>query len=174
LENAVQRAPRAIRKLAVAAILCLLAAGLFPGDSWAATVTLTFKEPVKGSTFVYVDKAPKGKSLFGIPLTSSPGDEIIQSSPLEVKGKRVGKLRAVCTATRAGSNRNLASGEFMCEVFAKVPGGALFMVSPLTDRRAGTEGAVTGGTGIYAGATGTFLIEESQNFSTNTITLLTE
>lgn len=35
-----------------------------------------------------------------------------------------------------------------------------------------TEGAVTGGTGTYAGATGIFVSKEGRGSSTDTITLL--
>jgi hypothetical protein len=78
----------------------------------------------------------------------------------------VGKIRVVCTATSAGNTRNLVGAGFVCTGIARIPAGTLVLVAELR------EGVVTGGTGAYAGATGTFVPKEGKGSSTTTITLL--
>jgi hypothetical protein len=135
----------------------------------AASTVLVFREPHRGSTEKFVD-------LF--PLVSrrhpgfSPGDELLFTNRLERRGRRVGRIHVICTATQRG--RNPIRAGFMCNILANVPGGTLVMVSPYAERgnSNGREGAVVGGTGRYAGARGTFDDEQGRRFDTNTIRLL--
>jgi hypothetical protein len=140
-----------------------------------ASTTLTFKEPSKGATYGFIDVAPKSPKFFGIPKRYSPGDEMTFGGRLESGGRTVGKIGGICTATRFASSRNTVGAGFVCTALAKVPGGSLVLVGP-PDAEDGSnpaaEGAVTGGTGKYAGARGTFAVKESAFFDTNTITLL--
>jgi hypothetical protein len=155
-----------------AGIGCCLVVLALAGTALAASTTLTFREPEKGATFAFVDNPPRSPHAYGIPKRFSPGDEFIFTNPLEAEGKRVGKIRAICTAAQAASVNNLIAADFICNALAKVPGGTLVLVAPLTDPDGGTEGAVTGGTSQYAGAHGTFVVKEGRGFDTNTITLL--
>lgn len=135
----------------------------------AGTKTLVFREPHRGSTERFVDQFPLvGRRHQGF----SPGDEFLFTNRLEQKGRRVGRIHVVCTATQSG--RNAIRAGFMCNILATVPGGTLVMVSPYAERGNpnGREGAVVGGTGRYAGARGTFDDEMGRKFDTNTITLL--
>lgn len=154
----------------VVALASCLAALAFAGSASAASTTLTFKEPEKGSTFAFIDNAPKSQLQHGFPTKFSAGDEILFTNPLEAEGKIVGKVRVACTATKTASSKSFAAAGFLCTGIAKVPGGTLAFATMLSEGT--TEGVITGGTGTYAGARGTFVVKESKDFSTNTITLL--
>lgn len=158
------------RLVAVVGLLGCLAALAFSGTAAAATTTLTFKEPEKGSTFAFVDNAPTSKRKHGFPTNFSAGDELIFTNPMEAEGKLVGKLRVVCTATKNASSKSLASAGFICTGIAKIPGGTLVFAAELSEGN--TEGAITGGSGKYAGARGSFISKEGKGSSTTTVTLL--
>jgi hypothetical protein len=170
------RSPRSLIRptlvVALAGLTFLLTAGL-ASAAGTATTTLTFNEPEKGSTFTYVDVAPTAPKKHGFPTAISPGDQLILTNPLTEGGKTIGKLRAKCTATAAvkttGQNSSLQA-HFICEGVFTLPGGTLYGNASIV--KGGTEGAITGGTGRYAGASGTILSKEMKGGSTTTITLL--
>lgn len=158
------------------AALAFLAATLVdaPG-AWAATTTLTFKEPEKGSTFTYVDVAPTAPKVSGFPVSISPGDELVLTNPVTERGNVIGKLRATCTATTAVAKITkdaFAQAHFICEGVYTLPGGSLFVNARIL--RSGTEGVVTGGDGKYAGARGTFLSKEARGGTDTSVGLLSE
>lgn len=165
---------RTIRNLgrlaAVVGLLGCLTALVFGGTAAAATTTLTFREPEKGSTFAFVDNAPTSKKKHGFPANFSAGDELIFTNPMEAEGKLVGKLRVVCTATKNASSKSFAAAGFICTGIAKIPGGTLVFAAELSEGN--TEGAITGGSGKYAGARGSFISKEGKGSSTTTVTLL--
>jgi hypothetical protein len=103
-------------------------------------------------------------------VSISPGDELIYSTPLAMEGKVVGKDRIVCTATSAATTKNPESAGFSCTGIVKIPGGTLILVGKA--KEGPTEGAITGGTGTYAGARGTFVSREGRGSSTITVSLL--
>lgn len=129
---------------------------------------LTFVEPEKGGTFRFVDAAPKAKLKHGFPTRISPGDEVIFTNPMEAEGKRVGKLRASCTATSEA--KKFGSAGFVCTGIAGFSNGTLVYSALLTEGNT-TEGAITGGSGIYAGAHGVFVSKEGKKTSTTTVRL---
>jgi hypothetical protein len=131
--------------------------------------TLVFKELEKGSTFHFVDNSPKATLKNGV-ASFSPGDMLISTNPLAIEGKVVGKSRVICTATTAGNTKNPDSAGFSCSGIAKLPGGTLILVGEA--REGPSEGAITGGTGIYAGARGSLISKEGKGGSTVTVTLL--
>jgi hypothetical protein len=152
----------------------VVAVGLV-GSAGAAQkqTTLTFKEPEKGSTFTYVDVAPQAPTKHGFPTAISPGDQIVITNPLTEGGKTVGKLRARCTATAAAktsSSEPFVAAHFICEGVFSFGGSAIFGNARIV--KGGTEGVVTGGTGKYAGASGTILSKEGKGGNTTTIALL--
>jgi hypothetical protein len=162
---------RSISRLGIPAALAIGAALFaFVGTASAATTTLTFKEPEKGSTFAFVDNAPTSKKKHGFPTRFSAGDEVIFTNPLESEGKIVGKIRVVCTATNNASSKNFAAAGFVCSGIARIPGGTLVYAAELAEGN--TEGAITGGSGKYAGASGSFLSKEGKGSSTVTVTLV--
>jgi hypothetical protein len=134
----------------------------------AKETTITAVEPEKGSTFNFVDNAPKSKLKHGFPARFSAGDQVIFTSPVEIEGKRVGRNRVVCTATTTA--RKFEAAGFVCDGIAKLSNGTLVFAAMLTE--GSTEGAITGGTGTYAGAHGTFVSKEGKNSSTTTVTLV--
>lgn len=164
--------PRWVVAIPLAAMAVVVA---MVGSAGAAQVqtTLTFKEPEKGSTFTYVDVAPKAPKKHGFPTAISPGDEIVITNPLTEGGKTIGKLRARCTATAAaktGNSKAFLEAHFICEGVFSFGGSSIFGNARIV--KGGTEGVVTGGTGRYAGVDGTILSKEGKSGSTTTITLL--
>lgn len=148
---------------------CAMAVALAAPASAETTVTKTivFQEPEKGSSFAYVDNAPKAKKEHGSPQTISAGDELVFQNPLTQKGKQIGHLEATCTATK--TSKQFEKAGFLCQgtfVFGK---GTL-VASALLGKN--IEGAITGGTGIYADARGTFKSIEKKHSSTVTVTLV--
>jgi hypothetical protein len=168
------RSPRSLTRTALALASLGLASLLVAVPASAAgTTTLTFKEPEKGSTFTYVDVAPTAPKKHGFPTAISPGDQLILTNPLTEGTKTIGKLRAKCTATASAkttSETAFLQAHFICEGVFTVPGGALYANASIV--KTGTEGAITGGTGKYAGASGTIISKEIKGGSTTTITLL--
>jgi hypothetical protein len=166
--------PRSLTRPTLVLALVGLTALLVAGPASAAgTTTITFNEPEKGSTFTYVDVAPTAPKKHGFPTAISPGDQLILTNPLTEGTKTIGKLRARCTATAAVKTIDSAAfldAHFICEGVFTFPGGTLFANASIV--KAGTEGAITGGTGKYAGASGTILSKEVKGGSTTTITLL--
>ncbi len=156
---------------ALAGLLGCVALALFAftGSAAAATTTLTFKEPEKGSTFAFIDNAPKAKLKHGFPNKFTPGDELIFTNPIETEGRRVGRLRVVCTATATSKNPEAAG--FICHGIAKLSNGTLVFEALLSGGNK-TEGAIIGGSGVYAGARGSFVSREGKGSSTTTVTLI--
>lgn len=162
--------PKLGRLAVLVGLVSCTALFVFSGSASAATTTLTFKEPEKGSTFAFVDNAPTSKKEHGFPTRFSPGDEVIFTNPLEAEGKLVGKIRVVCTATKSASSKHFAAAGFVCSGIAKIPGGTLVFAAELSEGN--TEGAITGGSGKYAGARGSFLSKEGKGANTVTVTLV--
>ncbi len=164
------RASKKIGRLCTTSVLlspCVFAV-LVSSASAIGGSTVTFEELDKGSTFHFVDNAPKATLKNG--ALFSPGDMLIVTNPLAMGGKVVGKIRTVCTATGAGNTKNPAAAGFDCTGIGRIPGGSLVLVGELGEGP--VEGAITGGTGIYAGARGTFVSRNGKSFSTTTVTLL--
>ncbi len=150
---------------------CAIVAALAPIA--AADSTLTFTEPEKGSTFKFIDVAPTAPKKHGFPTKISPGDELVLTNPLKQGNKTIGKLRGRCTAT-AGTKTNKPSAfvdaHFICEGVFTFGKSMLFGNAAIV--KGGTEGVITGGTGKYAGARGTFLSKEIKGGSTTTISFI--
>jgi hypothetical protein len=164
---------RAFKKIgpfiACSVILSLSVLAVFAARAGAiGATTLTFKELEKGSTFHFVDNPPEATLKNG--ALFSPGDMLVSTNPLSMEGRVVGKIRTVCTATGNGTTKNPAAAGFYCTGIAKIPGGSLILVGEAGEGPG--EGAITGGTGIYAGARGTFLSRPGKSSSTTTVTLL--
>ena len=148
---------------------CMLGAFLAPLAS--ANTTLTFKEPEKGSTFKFVDVAPQAPTKHGFPTAISPGDQIVITNPLTQGGKTTGKLRARCTATANAKGKNaFVNAHYICEGVFSFGKNALYANASIV--KGGVEGVITGGTGKYAGASGTLRSKEEKGGSTTTVTLI--
>jgi hypothetical protein len=110
--------------------------------------TLTLSESDKRGTFTPIGEASEN--------STPPGSGFAFSVPLLDSSQQVvGELNAVCTATKPGP-RLLGT----CSGTAKVPEGQLAL-NVGGDIGENITGAIVGGTGKYAGATGTFTSRSS-------------
>ena len=134
--------------------------------------TVTFTELDKGSTFRFIDNAPKTKVVRGNPKKISAGDAFVTTAPLaDPGGARIGELQAECTATH--TTRRFDKAAFICWGDFTFSDGSTMAanVAGLTGQV--TRGAILGGTGKYAGARGTFTsTEQSNGNSADVVTLL--
>lgn len=139
------------------------------GASAQAPATLSFKELSKGSTFAFVDNAPKSTAK-GEP-TASIGDLLVFTNPLvDTAGKRIGRLYFHCTAVVAARYANKAT--YACEGAVALGGGTLTTQVLLrsADIGATATGTVTGGTGVYANARGVVVSKTTRTGADDTIT----
>ncbi len=136
-----------IAVLAAGAGLALFAlAGCGSDKTHGSEGTLKLTEPGgKTGSFGVIGHPTRGKL--------SPGDGFAFSTPLQDSSKKtVGELNAVCIGTQP-SNPEALKGT--CSATATVPGGDLALNAGGTVGN-GVSGSIVGGTGKYAGATGTF------------------
>lgn len=158
------------RSLTVSAVLGLsLLAFVFTGAAFAAPRTIQFEEVEKDSTFAFVDNAPKSELHHGVPSTISAGDQISISTPLYKGANKIGRLATTCTATVTAKSFDNAG--FLCLGTFNL-GKNTLVASAMISRNGGTEGAIIGGTGTFAGARGTFVSKEGGGRSKVTVTLL--
>jgi hypothetical protein len=127
----------------------MLAAAGFAGcsdNTHGDTITLKLIEPGGNTgTFGVIGKTTGNKV--------APGNGFVFSTPLQNTSKKtVGELDAFCIASKPSSG-DVIHGQ--CSGTAIVPGGTLALN---VGGNAGNNvsGSITGGTGKYAGATGTF------------------
>lgn len=126
--------------------------------------TLTFTQR-DTDFFSYVDNAPKTTLTADGPEQVSNGDQLTFSNDLlDGSNKDVGDVDVSCIFTRTSGRprRGLSSGpeegsSTICTGVLTVPGGSLTAnVGGKAITPEGTSGAIVGGTGDYAGATGAF------------------
>lgn len=157
--------------LAVAAALAVVAVAVIAATGSAQTGgrTIVLKETTKGVTFKFVDQKPFTRVRKNTPAAVSLGDEIIIGNPLvDQTNAPVGRIEAVCSAVQVGRSPNAAV--FLCRGVASLDDGDLFLAARLPISANSVNGAVTGGTGAYVGARGSFT--SAGNPSTDTFTLL--
>jgi hypothetical protein len=155
--------------LAALVSCCALLAAFASTAAAIAPVQIEFKEPEKGGTFAFIDQAPKttfGKH--GEPKLISAGDELVITTPVLENGKKIGHLQATCTATKTSNNFIAAS--FECFGTYVLKGGTMVASTTLGSGKS-NEGAILGGTGIYANARGTFVTTEHGAYSTTVVSL---
>jgi hypothetical protein len=147
--------------LASVSALVVAAHPIAATSSTATAQTITFT--ARGSTFHEVDVAPKGE-------TPTPNDSFVVTSKLFRAGERIGTLHAQCVVTRRAADP--ARTPLLCQGVYKfkdgtITGTALLSANPIS------RVAVTGGTGAYAGASGTAteVPTENENRVRVTITL---
>ena len=158
------------RIIAVALALgALAAAALLVGPGAAAQSpagrTINLTELEKGSTFKHVRNTRTKSSR-----ANSLGDVIVFTNPLaDASGKVVGKLHASC-ATTVGA-RNFLKSRMTCSGVLVLRDGTLTFQTAFKVSASTVTGAVTGGTGAYANARGTFVSKDDRGNSQDTITL---
>ena len=141
--------------VAVAAFAGAAVAGLGPQTQASAQDpvgrVLTFTELEKGATFIHVRNTKTKQSRSAL-----LGDLIVFTNPLaDSAGQVVGKLHAQCVTT-TGSN-DFRKAKLTCSGVMTLPGGALTFQTITSPGTPTTNGAITGGTGAYANARGTFV-----------------
>jgi hypothetical protein len=145
--------------LAAAAAVAMLAIAAFAGSGAAnhpGSQTLTFTESEQGDFFRFVDHRPRSRGPRNNPSISA-GDEVILGSVLlDQNDQRAGRLEASCKALQGA--RRFARALWGCHGFARLDGGTLSLAAIFRFRQDAITGAVTGGTGAYEGATGSFSI----------------
>jgi hypothetical protein len=157
---------RAVSKLTLVAV-ALAAALAFAGCSDSThgeTITLKLIEPEEeeNSTFGFIGQ-PNRKGF-------KPGNGFAFQAPLlnPSSKEEVGELVATCIATEPSSGDTLHG---QCNGTAIVPGGTLSL-NVGGDAGENVHGSITGGTGKYAGATGTFSsVGQNEQKDTYEITL---
>jgi hypothetical protein len=141
------------------------AAGAVPAKSAAQAKTVTFHLVEVDHGFNYIDNPPRqGKDA--PPLI---GDEIVFSNELQTSsGAHAGWLMATCMIAIGGTR----GGGPCYGVFALKGGELMAMAASKTYGNAPTDIAIVGGTGVYAGATGTVhSVTKTESTSADTVTL---
>ena len=117
------------------------------------TIDVTF---ASGGTARFDDLAPRGLKRERV----SMGDRIFRTQRVMVGGKVVGTLNAVTTATNPTQvpMRRLKAIE---SIAVDLGDGVLLGQSFVDNARGGEHSAIVGGTGAYAGATGSVAVTET-------------
>jgi hypothetical protein len=148
--------PRSLVAIAAAAG-AIVSAAILAGGGTAQVPgprTLTFNEVNKGSTFGVVDNPPRSPRRQGFPTRASVGDAIALSQPLaDQAGQRAGTIHVSCTATTPGRFDKAA---FVCHAMTRLRDGNIALEAAVRFADNEVTGAITGGTGAYNGARGTF------------------
>lgn len=146
----------------VAGVLALAVAGIGVSACGSDTKTelsqMTLKLTEKDTDdFGFVDNPPRTKLGREGPEKLSNGDQLaFRTLLLDSAKKTVGALDATCLITGAG-NGSFEQASSTCHATVSVPGGQLFVsVGGKPFATDTTRGAITGGTGRYDGATGSF------------------
>lgn len=128
--------------------------------------TVTFTELDKGSTFTHIRNTKTGHRR-----ANSQGDLLALTNPLaDASGTPIGKLHASCTTTVGALN--FVKSTVSCTAVFVLRDGTVTAQAVLTLNADTITGAVTGGTGAYAGARGVFVSRTAKGGSADTVTLL--
>jgi hypothetical protein len=146
-----RRASLPVMKRILPAALAATAAAAAVAHGQTAPTTLHLVDHNTG--FVFSDVKPKQ-----LPKTSSPGDTLTISGKLT--GDATGASHLICTVVVGGKKE-----QELCQGNAALPGGDLFFSGRLTPAATGSL-AVTGGTGKYAGASGTIATRDGKQDTT--------
>jgi hypothetical protein len=139
------------------AVLATLCAGCGGGGATLTQQTLTFTERQNDDSFSFADNPPRSPAVAGDEPRLSNGDQLTFTADLiDGSGKHVGDLDVSCTVT-ATTSGSFDDSHAQCVGTAGLPHGSLTLTVGGKGFGGGTtEGAVVGGTGDYAGATGSF------------------
>lgn len=127
--------------------------------------TLRLTELEQGSTFTHIRNTNPASQQ-----SNQQGDVIAFTYRLaDPAGQVVGTLHASCTTTVG--NRNFLQSTMTCNAVFALRDGTLTGQATVSPRAPSTTGAITGGTGAYANARGTFVSKQRAKDSVDTITL---
>lgn len=149
---------------------------LVPGSGSAqvpGSTTLTFYEPDAGSTFRFIDNAPKSPTPNpeSRRYRFSVGDEVVFTSPLFDRkgGARQGTLYTTAKVVKGG---NFAKVSLIAQAVYVLNDGSQIAASGLFSFSKDANVAIVGGSGRYAGARGSLASVSAKDSSTDTLTLL--
>jgi allene oxide cyclase-like protein len=147
--------------IALGAAVAVLESGASAQDP--TTSTLTFKTLERGSTFTHVrNTKPRSRRA------NNTGDLIVFTNPVADASRNVvGTLYADCTTTKGA--RNFLRSITTCAGVVELRDGTLTLQANSKPGVPTTIGAVTGGTGAYANARGTFVAEDTSGDLTITL-----
>ncbi len=134
-----------------------IAAGVIAGSGASAQTaagptTIAFTEIEKAEPCCIADIPPKNRSRRE-PFMS-PGDALVFSQVLRAAGgKNIGRIYAKCAAIVPGP---LTRARYLCEGAYSFADGTLTISGLSSFSQTTMTGAITGGTGAYANARGTF------------------
>jgi hypothetical protein len=152
----------ALPAVAAAAFALTTGAEAQPGP---AGTTLTFKELERGSTFTHVRNTKNRPAR-----SNTQGDLIVFTNPLaDGDGAVAGRLHAACVTTT--SARDFRKSRMTCTGEMALRDGTLTFQGLIDLGDAVSSGAVTGGTGAYAGARGTFTSADGPDGALDTVVL---
>jgi hypothetical protein len=130
--------------------------------------TINLVERERGSTFGFVDHAPRIRDRRRAVL--SPGDMFVFSSLLfNAANRRVGRIHVECVATTRGRENAVQQ---LCTGVMRLTDGRTTLATVVRADPDVVTGVVTGGDGAYAGAGGTFRSENTRTGARDTINLL--
>lgn len=153
----------------VAAVLAVTILSASSSAKPARERTFTVIERDSEGSFHFVDNPPRAQRPPFAGGRVSAGDEFMVFQPVRSRaGRRLGSLSAVCTAVRGG--RNLGKLQSVCHGGYRFKHGTLELEALRSDP--GPKIAVTGGTGVYEGASGSVKTVETRGKSVITIHLL--
>ena len=134
----------------------------------SGTRTIRLFEASGGSTFAFVDDAPKTNRT---DPHASLGDILAFSNPIfdNARTHRLGLSSAQCITTRAG---RVASATYACSGILALKDGMIAVATLQRGEPETQQLAVTGGTGAYDGARGTVVARMLKSGTEDTITLL--
>jgi hypothetical protein len=143
--------------VSAAVLLAALVAGCGGGGATFTKQTLSFTERQNDGSFSFADNPPKSSSSNRDEPTLSNGDRLtFTADMIDGSSKDVGDLDATCTVT-AITTGSFDDSRAQCVGTATIPGGTLTLaVGGKAFGGGTTRGAVVGGTGDFAGATGSF------------------
>jgi hypothetical protein len=161
MPNQFRRGAHAVGALLVC-VTALALAACGSGNTKLSEKTLTFTER-DTDLFSFFDNPPKTTLGADGPQRLSNGDQLTFASDLLDASKRdVGDLDVTCTFTRPG---RLSRSSAVCTGVMTIPGGSLTAsvggkaFAQGAQEGGTTKGAILGGTGDYAGASGDFSSE---------------
>ena len=155
-------APALVAGIALVAVLAAASGADHPGST-----TLTFVERNNLGTFRFVDLPPRSRAR-GEPNVS-PGDVVVGSNRLydAANERRVGRFFFQCRAILR--NRRFDRVPFLCHGSFRLSTGTLHFEALVTFADDPIEGAITGGTGAFEGASGGVSFDNRRRTSVDTV-----
>jgi hypothetical protein len=142
--------------IVVCIVVAVTAVGVVVASSGAqapGSRVITVHETEKGSHFKFADIPPIAHPKRNQPPTVTLGDRFVFSNPFTEGGS----LYGVCTGVKKGKFGGGAM--FLCDAVARLKDGDIFITATYTPSGGdddSVDGALTGGTGAYSGARGSF------------------